>query len=167
MSEELSLDFITGVLKIQLPPVIVARAGWRFDISALVQAHSLLKLEKEVRFRFTAAGSKPTKSGDITVATHGVKIDTDKMQYYHSITISQELKVEVANKGLWHELRHAWQAEAYARQTGKTVATFYEAYRKLAGEHGSSYEDNRWEIDARNFAENRHNEGLWLVVAKK
>lgn len=172
MTDELSLDFITGALKIQLPPIIVARTGWKFDIAALVEAHNLLGLEKEVRFRFSSGSKKAmegtNRSSFATYASHRIKVDMETMQYYHAITISQELPIEKANECIWHELRHGWQAEAFARQTGKAVNSFYaEAYKKAPGEHGATYIDNRWEIDARNYAANRCNENKWLITTKQ
>lgn len=164
--EGLSLDFITGALKVQLPPVIVAKAGWKFDIEALVGACGLLGLEKEVRFRFTSGGKKSGLTSG-TFAAHRIKIDYETMQFYHGITISQELPIDEANDALWHELRHAWQAEAYAKQSGHAVSSFNEVYKQMAGEHGATYENNRFEIDACNYAANRVSEGKWLISQKK
>lgn len=160
---ELSLDFITGLTKIELPPIIVARAGWKLDVNALIAACGVLDLQRPVKVRFTSGGSK---NGFGTLGAYRVKIDLEKMEYYHGITISQDLSYDDGNEYLWHEFRHAWQAEAYAKVSKKSIDGFHVAAKSADGPHGASYHLNKFEIDARAFAKRMVAEGHMLLIPK-
>lgn len=139
MNEELTEDLIAKLLNITIPDY-PARAGWTFNTPAITQALKELKIERPVRFKFSA--------GRQTIGTHriiaGGKIGS------HLIVVSQDLSIKRANETIWHELAHASQAESYTRATGEPMISFYRhLYKLVKGEHGSSYENNKLEQHAR------------------
>lgn len=160
----LTADFLNRALKVQLPPNIVAEAGWKFDINALTDACGALDLRKEVRLRFTSGG----KLGHGTLGVHRIKIDmeVDPIVFYHGITISQILTIDQGNLVLWHEMRHAWQAEVYAARSGKAIDGFNKFYKENDGPHGQSYQSNAFEKDANAFAARMLAEGKMLLVPR-
>ncbi len=126
-----------------------ARAGWRFDHKACLEAMDLLELELPVRMRYIR--------GRRRLGTHYAQND------HHKITLSQDRRIEVANETLWHELMHAKQSEDWCRRTGKKPTEFYrEAYMPAKGEWGQSYEGNAYEIECNKFAEKM--KGVMLLV---
>lgn len=150
----LDLDYITKLLNVRLPPNPSARAGWTLNTDAIIDACALLELKYGVAIRFTA--------GRQTRGTHRephALLDPDK----HSITLSQDRDAYDSNVTLWHELRHAWQAEQYHIITGKPIGGFYKAYKRADGPHGQSYHLNKFEVDARTYAQRMVDEERWLV----
>lgn len=161
----LTLDFLNRAMKVQLPPNIVAEAGWKFDINALSTACGDLDLQKEVRLRFTSGGNK---TGAGTLGGHRIKIDMEATPicFYHGITISQILTIDQGNLVLWHEMRHCWQAESYAARSGKAIDSFNAFYKANDGRHGAGYEQNVFEKDANAFAARMLAEGKMLLVPR-
>lgn len=167
----LDLDFIEKMLSLTLPPNTVAKAGWRLDHKAIVAAVEVLKLSRAVKIRFTSGGEKRESNGGRSSATYGchqIKLDRDKnpMEFYHGITLSQIRTFEDANMTLWHEFRHAWQAESFARVSGKSIEGFYRIYKNASGPHGESYKQNKFELDARAFAKMQVDAGKYLLIPK-
>lgn len=151
----LSLDQLQRLMKITLPPTNLARGGWEFDPDAIGHACELLQIEYPVSFRFT--------NGQRRIGTHHSRGDSEP---YHSITISQDLPIEKANKVVWHELAHASQSEAWVRATGRPHNRFFrEFYMKLMGPHGQSYEGNKMEKHAQ-YIEKTHAERMLLRPVK-
>lgn len=131
-------------LRLQLPPTD-ARAGWQFDEVAFLKAIDLLGIKLPVRVRFM--------TGRYRLGTHYARVD------HHRITIHQAGSVTVSNNTIWHELAHAMQSERWAEKAGQANPSgFYRRktgpYVRAAGRYGASYKENRYEIEARQIADN-------------
>lgn len=168
----LDLDYINNMLNLSLPPITTAKAGWRLDHKAILNATcGLLNLKRAVRVRFTSGGTKEANGEAFTKQTFGgyrVKIDFEKTPatFYHGITLSQIRSFQDANRTLWHELRHAWQAEQVADKTGKGMDIFHRVYKNADGPHGEGYAKNRFELDAKHFAQKQADAKNYLLIPK-
>jgi hypothetical protein len=124
-----------------------ARAGWVVNHAELIKVVKEFGLEHPVKIRFM--------KGIYRNGTHYNRKTYDG-NYWHRICINQDLPANEANSTLWHELAHAIQSERWAKSNGKSTTEFYRhAYTKAKGRHGASYAENKYEVDARIFAEKR------------
>jgi hypothetical protein len=127
------------VERVLLPPTR-ARAGWRIDLEAMHKACDMLGLKHPVRIRFM--------KGKYRMGTHYAYPD------HHRITLCQDRDAISTNNTLWHELIHCYQSETFAERRGIPQNHFYrEEYMRARGPHGASYEQNYYEIEAREQAE--------------
>lgn len=111
-----------------LPTKDRAMAGWRFDITALLEALDILEIEREVEVKFTAG-----------IHRRGAHRDRAGR---HVVTISTYLPQEQASETLWHELVHCSQSER--------TDNFTAAYRLQSSRVG--YHRNAFEVEAREVA---------------
>lgn len=143
----------TGSLHAVLPDH-PSKQGWRVNESALEKFLEELGLEKLVVIRYSG--------GRYTLGAH--RTARIRNLYYHRISISQRYTSNEANVTLLHEIAHAFQAEEFARSTGKRMTLFYrEEYKPAKGEWGKSYQDNFYEIKARQFAYDATMMGVSLI----
>lgn len=149
--KDIDPEDIDKLLKAEIPPYS-ARAGWSIDAMLLGEVIESMGLKHKVKIRYS--------SGRRRTGTHYAKFDMDE-GFWHRIVLSQNESAEDANQTLWHELRHAMQAEIYAEQTMTNIRAFDDVYDEGKGEWGETYKGNVWEIDARRFAEN--NEHIKLI----
>lgn len=136
-------------------PINPARAGWKIDHEVFDRITKELGIELDIKVRYSG--------GRYTYGTHYIKHNAFRRKtipspipvgYYHQIVLLQNRPIDEANETLWHELRHAMQAEAYAKKNPhKTVAHFYrDEYLD-----GRPYIHKVYEVDARDFAaQNKH-----------
>jgi hypothetical protein len=140
------------VERVLLPPSR-ARAGWKIDLEAMHKACDKLGLKYPVRIRYMR--------GRYRKGSHYAKVRPD---WHHGITLCQDRSAASTNNTLWHELIHAYQSEEFAERTGLALNQFYHAaYAKARGPHGASYEQNTYEIEAREQAE-RFSKEIQLIV---
>jgi hypothetical protein len=175
----LSKDFIDNLYRLQLPPMNVSRAGWKFDQPAILAAINEMGITLPVILKFRQYKTRVT-TGWRTYAMHGVRyIDPQRPSagLCHLIKVNDTLKWELKKCGtditidkvsehLWHELRHAQQSEEWGKYFGESPILFsLKAYRHpdAQGKWGATYRENIYEVDAREFAESKR--GSLLVVA--
>lgn len=144
-------------------PLNPARAGWLVDPNAFDRATKELNITYPIRVRYSG--------GRYTYGTHYARaIKTGRLlnettweyEQFHVIVLLQNRPLEEANETLWHELRHAMQAEQYAELANRTNASI--SPRKLITHFyrdeyldGVSYKNKYYEVDARDFAvQNKH-----------
>jgi hypothetical protein len=132
-----------------------ARAGWSIDVDALAREIATWGLTLPVVVRYSA-GQNRVGSHGIRAASRFRSWDEARRHaggWFHSITLSQDRPYGDAADTLWHELRHAMQAERWAADNLDHPRRFYrQAYRRARGRHGASYRENSYELDARHFA---------------
>lgn len=130
-------------------PGTVARAGWEIDIKALADARREHGIVLPILVRYT--------DGRYTYGCHRANAKG------HRISLSQDKPADSANETLWHELCHAIQSEAWARESELPIGRFYrEGYKPMRGPHGASYMENMYEVEARMFADRQA--GIRLVT---
>lgn len=139
-------------------PLNPARAGWKVDHEVFDKTVKELNITYPIRVRYSG--------GRYTYGTHyaraiktGLMLSPTEWEYeqHHVIVLLQNRPIEEANETLWHELRHAMQAEQYAELANRTNASI--SPRKLITHFyrdeyldGNSYQNKHYEVDARNFA---------------
>jgi hypothetical protein len=142
-------ELVRNLMRVELPPT-PARAGWRISHDELCKAMDCMNIQFPVKIRFM--------SGRYRFGTHYA------WEGYHRITLNQNLSALEANESLWHELAHASQSEDWARRSGTSISQFYSkeyAHIFSKGEWGATYENNKYEIDARKIASTNFN---WKLV---
>jgi hypothetical protein len=119
-----------------------SKMGWRFNIPLIERAlvTTDINIQCFVSIRFTG--------GVYRKGTHRASA-----RGYHRIAISGIYEMEEANVTLWHELRHAMQAERFSKGSGLPLNYFYQQYKMNKGGWGASYQENKYEIDAREWSE--------------
>lgn len=139
----------TGSLQ-SLIPETVAKAGWRINQPVLNSLLDQLNIKRLVVIRYSSG-----------FYTHGMHREVrNNGNPFHRITLSQLNDDIFSNETLLHEVRHAYQSERWAEETGRPIWRFYrEAYKQAKGGWGKAYQDNRYEIDCREFA----HENLWKI----
>lgn len=138
---QLELDHILRMQQLECTGE-VARAGWVLDQDEILAAMEKLGIECKVRIRFM--------TGRYTRGTHRNGLDK------HYITLDQNRNVFDTNLTLWHELAHAMQAERFAKETGKPMTMFHQAYKYAKGEYGNGYHGNLYEVEANKIAADNH-----------
>ncbi len=142
---------IASIVPIISTNIGTSRAGWSIDYRALdivrdirkqeeMGIESCLELTLPIKIRFSSARSKH--------GSYGCKRD-EQGNLYHRIILVQKRGLEAANETLWHELTHAHQAEAWAKENNNSPKNWVrEAYCKVGGFSGESYRNNPYEIQA-------------------
>jgi len=143
----LSPELIRSLSRLSLPNPPQAAAGWVLDRKTIDNALDYLAIKLPVVIAF-----KPYKrhkhSGFTTWGRHYAEPDHHKIHL--NTGINDDSKMNVV---LLHELVHAIQAEEFAARTGEPQNRFYRlAYMKMRGPHGASYEENYYEIQARDWS---------------
>jgi hypothetical protein len=172
----LDKEFITNLYRLQLPPVNSGRAGWMFDQPAILAALDELEIKLPVVLKFRAYKTH-RYTGWRTYANHGMRylnLDNPDAGCCHLIKLNDVVKwelkkcgtditIEKVSMNLWHELRHAHQAEEWARYFKENPMLWHMkgyAHPSARGSWGATYKENIYEVDAREFAESKRESPL-------
>jgi hypothetical protein len=128
-----------------------ARAGWRLNREKILELMDHLGIEHPVSFRLM--------KGKYRYGTHYARTNA------HRITLNQDRNAKDTNHTLLHELAHVWQAEDWARKTGKSQTDFYRHEYMAYGGHGELYKTNPYEVLANDFADRMEAEG-WVLITE-
>lgn len=109
--------------------------GHRLIPSALEEAKNILGLKLPIKIRYNSR----------VVGVSGKNGSYERTMRGHEIMLKSYLTPEQVTETLWHELRHAWQAE----QKGTPEAWW--AYREIQRQR-YTYKRRPIEIDARTYA---------------
>ena len=142
--------------------------GWHLDEAALKRACEELGLKIPVRIKQTGhkggqAGChafRPQGGGCVIKGgrVYGLDLATHMV---HHITVKSWLSAETAGRTIWHELRHAAQAEAAAAGTSSPKEALDAWRKRLQRDAGIAYRHKSIEVEAR--ATEARNETLPLA----
>lgn len=155
MRTGLTPEQIRDIVYLRLP-ADNARATWRFDRQATKAALAELHITQPVvlsyqRYRVRRGGSLQYGIHRCYRGWHQIRIND--VTTWHSKATNLNTTLQNVSDTLWHELMHAAQAERFVTQNqhkNYTLADFYRmAYQPARGAHGAAYQDNLYEIEAR------------------
>lgn len=106
--------------------------SWTFDLDALAAAARELGIERPIVVGAIRGRGGHRKSGQHHVGADG-----------HRITVLSRLPADAASRTLWHELRHAEQAERFPSTRAWDIA-----YEQAGGHRGTGYVYNAFEREA-------------------
>lgn len=121
------------------------------NYDAVMDAIEFLKLEIFVDIKFVKGGNNYYTRSVGTIRRRENKVQG----FTHTICVAHNLSRSEANITLWHELRHAFQAEKWAA----------ESKRPIQDEFQNNYLPNKrfMEHDAEEFAQRMHQQGHILL----
>lgn len=121
-----------------------AGGGFKIDRRALREARDFMGLRWPVRIR------EHSRYGSVN---GNYRVGDDHSAPFHNIMVKSYLSPEQASRTIWHELRHAFQAEQAAQAKGARLAG--ECRRAfdgvIADDRGVSYRAKSIERDAREY----------------